>query len=234
MAAKSTASHWDHAYAAGATTPSWFQQHPGMSLRMFDAAGIQADASVIDVGGGASPLAGALLKRGFGDVTVLDISAAGMSYARRRLGTRAEQVRWLVADVRTWVPEHHYAVWHDRAVFHFLVNAQDRAQYRGVLERATEPGAVAVFGCFALDGPQYCSGLPVARYGAQELAGELGSHWTLIIQDREEHRTPAGLIQPFTWAALVKRPRAMRVDVPSCLFLLVLRPIDTELSYLYT
>ena len=202
MAANSTASHWDDAYAAGETTRSWFQQHPGMSLRMFDAAGVQADASVIDVGGGASPLAGVLLERGFGDVTVLDISAAGMAYARRRLGARAEQVSWLVADVRTWVPERHYAVWHDRAVFHFLTSAEDREQYLGVLGRAAEPGAVAVFGLFAPDGPQRCSGLPVARYGAQDLAGELGSGWKLISQDREEHRTPAGAIQPFTWAAL--------------------------------
>ena len=205
MAANSTASHWDDAYAAGETTRSWFQQHPGMSLRMFDAAGVQADASVIDVGGGASPLAGALLERGFGDVTVLDISAAGMACARQRLGARAEQVRWLVADVRTWVPERRYAVWHDRAVFHFLISAEDRVQYLGVLEHATEPDGVAVFGCFAPDGPQQCSGLPVARYSTQDLAGELGSRWTLIAQDREEHRTPAGATQPFTWAALVKR-----------------------------
>ena len=202
MAANSTASHWDDAYAAGETTRSWFQQHPGMSLRMFDAAGVQADASVIDVGGGASPLAGALLARGFRDVTVLDISAAGMQYARRRLGPQAAQVHWLTADVRTWQPPRRYAVWHDRAVFHFLISAEDRAQYLGVLEHATEPDAVAVFGCFAPDGPQYCSGLPVARYGAQDLAGELGSRWTLIAQDREEHRTPAGATQPFTWAAL--------------------------------
>ena len=205
MAADSTAFHWDDTYAAGETTRSWYQQHPGMSLRMFDAAGVQADASVIDVGGGASPLAGALLERGFGDVTVLDISAAGMAYARRRLGARAEQVTWLVTDVRTWKPRRRYAVWHDRAVFHFLISAEDRRQYVRTLEAATEPGTVAVFGLFAPDGPQRCSGLPVARYSAQDLAGELGSRWTLIAQDREEHRTPAGATQPFTWAALVKR-----------------------------
>ena len=205
MAANSTASHWDDTYAAGETTRSWFQQHPGVSLRMFEAAGVQAGASVIDVGGGASSLAGALLERGFGDVTVLDISAAGMACARQRLGARAEQVRWLVADVRTWVPERRYAVWHDRAVFHFLISAEDRRQYVRTLEAATEPGTVAVFGLFAPDGPQRCSGLPVARYSAADLADELGSGWTLISQDREEHRTPVGAVQPFTWAALVKR-----------------------------
>jgi trans-aconitate methyltransferase len=206
VAANSTASYWDDAYAASETTRSWFQRHPGMSLRMLDTAGVTADASVIDVGGGSSPLAGVLLERGFPDVTVLDISAAGMAYARQRLGARAEQVQWLVADVRTWVPRRRYRVWHDRAVFHFLVTAEDRRQYAQALQRATEPGAIAVFGSFAPDGPQYCSGLPVARYGAQELAAELGSQWRLISQNREEHVTPAGAIQPFTWAALVKRP----------------------------
>jgi len=206
MAAHPTTSHWDEAYAAGETTRSWFQEYPGMSLRMFDAAGVRAEASVIDVGGGASPLAGALLERGFADVTVLDISVAGLDCARQRLGARAEQVHWLVADVRTWTPARRYRVWHDRAVFHFLTSVQDREQYRGVLDDATEPGAIAVLGCFAPDGPRQCSGLPVARYSAPEAADELGSPWVLIWQDREEHRTPAAVIQPFTWAALRKQP----------------------------
>ena len=104
MAVDSTASHWDDVYAVGETTRSWFQQYPDVSLRMFGAVGVQADASVIDVGGGASPLAGALLERGFQDVTVLDISAAGLAHARQHLGERAQQVSWLVADVRTWEP----------------------------------------------------------------------------------------------------------------------------------
>jgi hypothetical protein len=205
VAAKSTAFHWDDTYAAGETTRSWFQEYPGMSLTMFDAAGITAGASVIDVGGGASPLAGALLERGFRDVTVLDVSAAGMAYARQRLGARAEQVRWLVADVRTWEPRRRYRVWHDRAVFHFLVSAEDREQYLDRLASATEPDAVAVFGLFAMDGPEQCSGLPVARYSTTDLADQLGEQWMLVSQDREEHRTPADAIQPFTWAALRKR-----------------------------
>lgn len=175
-----------------------------MSLRMFDAAGVPAQASVVDVGGGASPLAGALLERGFRDVTVLDISAAGMSCARRRLAGRAEQVRWVVDDVRTWEPRRRYRVWHDRAVFHFLVTARDRRQYLRTLDSATEPGAIAVFGCFAPDGPRQCSGLPVTRYSPAELADQLGPQWTLITAVREEHFTPAGAVQPFIWTALRK------------------------------
>ena len=200
------AAHWDDAYAAGETTRSWYQQQPEMSLRMLDTAGVTADDSVIDVGGGASPLAGALLGRGFRDITVLDISAAGMAYARQRLAAQAEHVHWLVADILTWEPQRRYRLWHDRAVFHFLTTAQDRQQYLRALGSATEPDAVAVFGCFAPDGPPQCSGLPVARYSPAELADQLGSQWTLISKTREEHLTPAGKIQPFTWAALRKQP----------------------------
>jgi len=205
-----TAAHWDDAYALGETTHSWFQQQPRMSLRMLDAAGATAADSVIEVGGGASPLAGALLDRGYRDITVLDVSAAGLAYARQRLGARAERVQWLVADIRAWEPGRRYRIWHDRAVLHFLTAAQDRRQYLRALGRATEPDAVAVFGCFSPDGPPRCSGLPVARYSPLELAGELGSAWTLISQDREDHITPAGVTQPFTWAALRKQPGARR------------------------
>ena len=196
------AAHWDAAYAQGDDSRSWFEKQPDMSLRMLDAAGVLAADAIIDVGGGASPLTGALLDRGFCDLTVLDISAAGMQHARDRLGPRAEWVHWLTADVLSWHPQRHYQVWHDRAAFHFLTTEEQRQQYTLTLETATAPGAVAVFGCFALDGPQYCSGLPVARYSPAQLARQIGTNWLLISQDREEHITPAGTMQPFTWAAL--------------------------------
>lgn len=202
MAITSTASHWDDAYAAGETACNWFQQHPRMSLRMFDLAGVPATASVVDVGGGASPLAGALLDRGFRDITVLDISASGMAYAQRRLSAQAGQVEWLVADVRSWEPDRRYHVWHDRAVFHFLTAAEDRRQYLLALESATDLDTIAVFGCFAPGGPLQCSGLPVARYSSLDLADRLGTRWTLISHAREEHVTPEGAVQPFCWTAL--------------------------------
>jgi hypothetical protein len=176
-----------------------------MSLRMLGTAGVSAADAVIDVGGGASSLAQALLDRGFRDITVLDVSVTGMQYARRHLGPCAEQVRWVTADVLTWRPGRRYRAWHDRAVFHFLTTAWQRQDYAQALSAATDPSAVAVFGCFAPDGPEQCSGLPVARYSPAQLAGELGGEWRLISQDREEHITPAGLIQPFTWVALRKQ-----------------------------
>jgi hypothetical protein len=196
------AARWDDAYAQGDATCSWVQATAQMSMRMLDAAGVTAADSLIDVGGGASPLAGDLLERGFRDVTVLDISAVGLQLARQRLGPCVERVRWLIADVRTWPPPRRFQAWHDRAVFHFLTAAPDRQRYLRTMSTATGVNAVAVFGCFAPDGPRQCSGLPVARYSPQELADELGPDWTLIAADREHHSTPAGLSQPFTWATL--------------------------------
>jgi trans-aconitate methyltransferase len=199
------AAHWDAAYAHGDDTRSWFEEHPAMSLRMLDAAGVATTDALIDVGGGASPLTGALLDRGFRDLTVLDVSAAGMQHARGRLGSRAGQVHWLTADVLTWHPRRHYQAWHDRATFHFLTTDEHRQQYLHTLDAATAPGAIAVFGCFAPDGPRHCSGMPVARYSPAQLARQVGAKWLLISQAREEHITPAGTIQPFTWVALRKQ-----------------------------
>jgi trans-aconitate methyltransferase len=196
------AAHWDAAYAQGDDTRSWYEEHPGMSLRMLGSAGVSAGHALIDVGGGASSLTRALLDRGFRDLTVLDISPAGMQHAQDRLGPRAGQVHWLIADVLSWHPQRHYQAWHDRAVYHFLTTDEHRRQYLHTLCTATAPGATAVFGCFAPDGPQHCSGLPVARYSPAQLARQLGTKWLLISQDREEHITPAGTIQPFTWIAL--------------------------------
>jgi hypothetical protein len=199
-------SHWDEVYAGGDASRSWFQAGPLMSLKMLDAAGVAAGDSLIDVGGGASRLAGALLGRGFRDITVLDISATGMRYAQDRLGEQAQQVQWLVADVLAWEPLRRFRVWHDRAVFHFLTSPPGQYRYVHVLDAATETDAVAVFGCFAPDGPERCSGLPVARYDIPALARHLGQAWKLCAEDREEHITPGGVMQPFTWAAFRKAP----------------------------
>jgi trans-aconitate methyltransferase len=201
MNSAETVTHkWDAAYAHGDTTRSWYQAEPVMSLRMLDAARITAADAVIDIGGGASTLADALLERGFIDVSVLDISQIALDQAQQRLGAAASRIDWIHADLLTWQPPRPYRVWHDRAVFHFLTSSGDRLQYLAKLTEATSPGSVAVFGCFAPDGPKYCSGLPVARHSADELADLLGDSWRPISDDRQVHITPAGVAQPFTWA----------------------------------
>jgi hypothetical protein len=202
-----TAEHWDSTYAQGDRTRSWFQLYPGASLRMLDAAGVTPRDAVIDIGGGASVLADALLDRGHEDLTVLDISAAAVIIAQRRLGPAEQAVEWIVADILAWTPQRAYAAWHDRAAFHFITADADRHRYLTALSGATEQGSVAIFGCFAPDGPHSCSGLPVARYSSEDLAATLGDDWTLIATEREEHYTPAGGTQPFTWTAFRRQPR---------------------------
>ena len=191
--------YWDQAYGQGDSTRSWYQEQPVMSLRMLKLAGATPSASVIDVGGGAAPLADALLERQFTDLTVLDISQAGLHYAQRRLGKGSEGVSWVRADVLSWLPARRYQLWHDRAVFHFLTDPAARQRYLAVLAEALEPGGRVILGTFAADGPQQCSGLPVARYSPADLAEQLGPRLTVLATDREEHHTPAGAIQPFTW-----------------------------------
>ncbi|HET8987394.1 MAG TPA: class I SAM-dependent methyltransferase, partial [Humibacillus sp.] len=200
-----TAPLWDAAYGHGDTTRSWFEPHAEQSLRLLDRCGVGPADSVIDVGGGASPLVDALLERGHTDLTVLDISAVGLDIARARLGARADAVTWVVADLHTWQPSRSYAVWHDRAVLHFLTADDARAHYVEALEAATGAGAVAVLATFAPDGPEQCSGLPVRRHDEADLAALLGDPWEQVAVDREEHVTPSGGVQPFTWAAFRRR-----------------------------
>jgi trans-aconitate methyltransferase len=195
------ADYWNAVYARGETTRSWYQAHADHSLALLERCGVTPDDSLIDVGGGASTLVDDLLDRGYRDLTVLDISTTGVQAARQRLGRAAQRVHWMVADLLSWQPQRTYRVWHDRAVLHFLTKDQARQQYLAALNAATTTGAVAVIATFAPDGPEQCSGLPVTRYGPDDLAELLDPGWSPIADDRVEHTTPAGAIQPFSWAA---------------------------------
>jgi hypothetical protein len=165
------AGHWDAVYGRSAEDAvSWFEAEPTFSLELLDRLGVALTDPVVAIGAGASRLVDALLGRGFSDVTVLDVSDVGLAKARRRLGERAEQVRWVVADLLSWRPVQRYQVWHDRAVFHFLIDPADQARYREVFDAALEPGAAVVIGTFAADGPDRCSGLPTSRYSPEQLS----------------------------------------------------------------
>lgn len=202
------AAHWEHVYRRGGAH-SWDQDEATVPLRLLGDAGVGPGTSVVDVGGGDGALAAALVRRGFPDLTVLDISEHGLAAGRQRLGQAAERVAWVVADVRSWRPPRTFGCWHDRAVFHFLVDGGDRLGYGRALSSATAPGAVAVIGTFAADGPPMCSGLPVARYDGGRLCAVVsaasGVEWQLVDGASEEHHTPAGAVQPFTWVVL-RRP----------------------------
>jgi trans-aconitate methyltransferase len=194
------ASHWESVYGRNqADTVSWYQTEPVVSLELVDLLGISAEAGVIDVGGGASVLVDALLLRGFTDLTVLDISEAALRASQERVGADAP-VDWIAHDLLTWEPARRYDLWHDRAVFHFL-SGDVVGVYRDLLHRAVAPGGCVVMATFAPDGPEWCSGLPVTRYGADQLNETLGDEFKLVDHRREVHVTPSGATQPFTWIA---------------------------------
>jgi hypothetical protein len=198
------AGHWDWAYAERGAGVSWFEAVPQVSLDLIAALEIPLDAAVLDVGGGASRLADHLLALGYGDVSVLDVSAGALTEIRKRLAPGAP-VQLIEHDLRTWHPTRRFGLWHDRAVLHFLVDPGDRRRYMEVLSQALQGGGGVVVGTFAPDGPDHCSGLPVVRYSVDELEALLGPGFEIVEARRHEHRTPAGAVQPFTWIAARSR-----------------------------
>jgi SAM-dependent methyltransferase len=171
-----------------------------LSLELIASAGGRPRTSVVDIGGGASRLPDALLDEGYEDVTVLDVSGAALAASRKRLGSRAKNVTWIVSDVTTWDPTRSFDVWHDRAVLHFLTDDADRRAYVQRLQRALRSGGTAIIGTFALDGPEKCSGLPVVRYDSSKLAELLGTSFTCVDSKRHEHATPWGSTQRFQFS----------------------------------
>jgi SAM-dependent methyltransferase len=198
--------HWERTYARRpADEVSWFQREPAPSLAMIAATGVGRDAAILDVGGGASSLVDHLLHRGYGRVTVLDVSGGALEIARARLGASARGVDWRVEDITRWSPpEHGFDVWHDRAVFHFLVEAADRDAYLRALDRGLRPGGHLILATFAPTGPERCSGLPVQRYSPEALQAVLGPGYRLVESRPEAHVTPAGVSQDFTWCRFGK------------------------------
>jgi 2-polyprenyl-3-methyl-5-hydroxy-6-metoxy-1,4-benzoquinol methylase len=193
--------HWQHVYTTKPTNAvSWFQEHADRSLQLIRDAGIARTASIIDVGGGASTLVDDLLRSGYRALTVLDLSAAALAVAQRRLGTRAREVRWQEADITAVaLPAHAYDLWHDRAVFHFLTSPEQRSAYVQAVIRAVKPGGHVIVATFAEDGPTQCSGLPVMRYRADALHAEFGQPFELVKHENEEHHTPLGKVQKFVY-----------------------------------
>ena len=193
--------HWEQVYKTkDATSVSWFQEHAQQSLQLIRQTGVQRDAGIIDVGGGASTLVDDLLADGYSNVAVLDLSEAALAAAKQRLGARAKRVSWLIGDItQVNLPRHAYEVWHDRAVFHFLTTAEEREAYVRAVLGAVRPGGHVIVATFAEDGPEKCSGLPVMRYSADGLHAEFGAPFTLLRHEREEHHTPAGAVQKFIY-----------------------------------
>lgn len=200
--------HWEQVYSTRATDAvSWFQSHATASLELIRTTGVPPSAALIDVGGGTSTLVDDLLATGYTNLTVLDLAIAALDAARRRLGAAADRVTWREADItRADLPTQAYALWHDRAVFHFLTEPADRRAYVDAVSHAVKSGGHVLVATFAEDGPERCSGLPVLRYSAEALLAAFGEGFTLMRHERETHHTPFGTVQPFNYCWLRKTP----------------------------
>jgi ubiquinone/menaquinone biosynthesis C-methylase UbiE len=190
--------HWENVYQNKAPDDvSWHQERPEVSLGLIERTGIDKDAGIIDVGGGASTLVDHLLKAGYSRLAVLDLSQAALEHSRTRLGEDAARVEWTVADVMEFTPTRPFALWHDRAVFHFFTEAADRRRYVEALRRTLVHGGQVVIAPFAPHGPEKCSGLEVCRHSAASVSAELGTEFELLEQVQEVHLTPWQTEQAF-------------------------------------
>ena len=197
--------HWENVYLTkGRDEMSWSREHLDTSLEMISKTGIANDAAVIDIGGGNSTLVDDLIGLGFDDLTVLDISKTAIQTSRDRLGTAATKVEWIEADVTdVEFPADRFDLWHDRAVFHFLTDSEDRRKYIELVRGSMKPDGNVIIASFSLDGPMKCSGLDVVRYSSDSMLAEFEG-FRLIDSVRETHKTPFGTIQDFIYSHLRK------------------------------
>jgi 2-polyprenyl-3-methyl-5-hydroxy-6-metoxy-1,4-benzoquinol methylase len=193
--------HWNKVYTTKSPDAvSWYQPHLARSLELIERVAPDLSAAIIDVGGGEATLVDDLLAKGYENLTVLDISPTAIEVSKRRLGATAGKVKWLAADVTSAaLPIRHYDVWHDRAVFHFLTKAAQRASYVRQVKHSVKPRGHVIVATFGPEGPAKCSGLAVVRYDAEALHGEFGPQFRLVEHDTEVHRTPSGTTQQFIY-----------------------------------
>jgi SAM-dependent methyltransferase len=197
--------HWERVYTTkGEQDVSWFEPFPAVSLRMLQASGLTREMCVLDVGGGDSRLVDYLAGRGMDCLAVLDVSGAALQRAQSRLGDAAKVPVWIEADVTGDWNLTPMDIWHDRAVFHFLTTAEDQARYLQHLGAVLKVQGSAIIATFAPDGPEMCSGLPVARYSPESLAIRLGSGFTLAHARRHVHHTPWGTTQAFQYSRFIR------------------------------
>jgi hypothetical protein len=206
MTRPSQKSTWEDAYRKKLPTErSWTQDIPSESLHYIDQLSLPSSTPIIDVGGGSSHLAEQLLSRNFTDISVLDISDSALHESKLRIEQshpNQKMVQWIAADITMWSPPRTYGLWHDRAVFHFLVDTQQQKQYVQTVESATQSGAYVIMGTFALDGPEMCSGLSVQRWSSSSLAAMFADNFSTLESRVQPHITPWGSTQSFTWLVL--------------------------------
>jgi len=197
--------HWETIYQSkDLKDVSWFQSSPETSLHFFKQFNVALSAKIIDVGGGDSLLVDYLLDLGYRNISVLDISEAAIEKAKQRLGERAKQVTWIVADAATFKPSEKYDFWHDRAAFHFLTDERDISNYLETAQKNIKPEGVLVIGTFSEQGPQKCSGIEIKQYSETSMNDLLTNFFSKIKCITVDHKTPSGRVQNFVFCSFRK------------------------------
>jgi SAM-dependent methyltransferase len=199
--------HWENIYQTKELKDvSWYQPHPETSLTFIQEFNIPTSASIIDVGGGDSFLVDYLLDLGFSNVSVLDISEAALDRAKKRLGKKANLVKWIVADAANFKPLEKYDFWHDRAAFHFLTAESDIQNYMQTVSEYLTEGGIFVVGTFSETGPTKCSGIDIKQYSENSMSKRLSAHFEKIKCVVVDHKTPSEKIQNFVFCSF-KKPK---------------------------
>lgn len=197
--------HWENIYQTKELKDvSWFQPTPETSLDFFKQFNVPTTAKVIDIGGGDSFLVDHLLDLGYQDISVLDISAAAIDRAKQRLGDKAKNVKWIVADAATFKPTEKYDFWHDRAAFHFLTDEQEIANYLQIAQESINPTGILVIGTFSEQGPKKCSGIEIKQYSETTMTDQLKKYFEKIKCITVDHLTPFDTIQNFVFCSFRK------------------------------
>lgn len=197
--------HWEQIYKTKKIDEvSWYQPTPATSLSFFETFQIDIHARIIDVGGGDSFLVDHLIARGYTDITVLDISETAIERCKARLGEKAAQVHWIVADAATFKATRQYDFWHDRAAFHFLTSEHEIDHYLHTVQQSLSDNGILVIGTFSEDGPTKCSGITIHQYSEKTMTERLQQFFEKIKCITTDHVTPFNTIQHFIFCSFRK------------------------------
>jgi trans-aconitate methyltransferase len=199
--------HWENIYQTKQPNEvSWTQEVPTVSLEFVHQFKVPKNAKIIDIGGGDSKLVDWLLSEGYTEVSVLDISEAAIQRAKERLGVTADKVTWIVSDILDFHPTVKYDLWHDRAAFHFQTNPEHINQYLAIVKEAVD--GMVIIGTFSPDGPTKCSGLEIKQYDENSMKVKFEQNQFKNVEcKRDDHITPAGIVQNFVFCSFLKDPQ---------------------------
>jgi SAM-dependent methyltransferase len=201
--------HWNKIYTNNPITQTgWYEAEPFPSVQLIEQCAVPKHAPVVDIGSGASTLIPNLLDLGYQNLYAIDISDIALEKAKALLGqARSAQVHWMVDDITNpsaVLQLQNIAIWHDRAVFHFLTKEHHRRTYHSVVQKLVMPGGFVIMGTFAMDGAEECSGLPVQRYSVESLYEFYGAGFRLVESLDYTYQMPSGDLRPYVYARFQK------------------------------